>query len=463
MLFGGPVLSANEHDSKRRKGDLKMKVKKLSRGLIIAISLGVILLTQIETVWAKTAKLYVDAATNPGGDGSKDAPFRRITDAVNKAREIWLADSKAKTKIEINVEPGTYVGSYSNTGPDIEVLPIILDIPGLKLEGSTSMLLDDDDLPTGVIEPASLLTAQPPLATGQSLLVIARTSPQLSGLSVEISRFKIDVGNAPTANLGNGILVERVQDFVIRDNYLTGGAFQGIQATASSGKIQGNYITQVGCGACIFAGSTTSPANVTFSGNRSRNNLFGGVLLNGSGISDPAFDRLSAVVDGNDLSDSNANVGQGFGVRVIVVRHDPPNPGDSGNVTATISNNRIHNNRFGFSIDAGFPYRTFGGNPDPRLHKGTLNLSIRDNDVNGNLKAPALISFTRNTATLTPSQLSQWKYLEHSTFEITDSDGDLNGYWFDHPVSDPIDGRLLQNILRINGVEIPNGRFVPFP
>ena len=77
--------------------------------------------------------------------------------------------------------------------------------------------------------------------------------------------------------------------------------------------------------------------------------------------------------------------------------------------------------------------------------------------------APALISFTRNTATLTPSQLPLWKYLEHSTFDITDSDGELNGYWLDHPVFDPIDGRLLQNILRINGVEISNGRYVPFP
>lgn len=407
-------------------------------------------------------KLYVDVAANPGGDGSKQAPFRRITDAVNYVRGFPLGG-----KFEIRVEPGTYVGRYSNTDPSLEDLPIVLDYPNLKLKGSTSMLADENGLPTGEIEPGrnSLLIAQPALATDQSLISITRTSPLLSGQGVEVSKLTLDGGNAPTATLGTGIFVKLVQDFVIRNNYVTGGAFQGIQTTASSGKIQGNYISQVGCGACILAGSTASPANVIFSGNRSNNNFFGGVLLNGAGISDPAFDRLSAVVDGNDLSDSKANpvMSQGFGVRVIVVRNDPPNPGDSGNVTATISNNRIRNNRFGFSIDAGFPYRTFEGNRDSRLHKGTFNLSLHHNEVADNLLAPALISFTRNSATLAPSQFSQWKYLEHSTFDITDSDGELNGYWLDHPVFDPRDGRLLQNILWINGVEIPNGRYVPFP
>jgi hypothetical protein len=440
----------------------KIKMKTMIKPIVWSILVGLLLFTQVETVQAQR-KLYVDVAASPGGDGSKQAPFRRITDAVNYVRGFPLGRG-----FEILVEPGTYVGRYSNTDPSLEDLPIVLDYPSLKLKGSTSMLADENGLPTGEIEPGrkSLLIAQPPLATDQNLISITRTNPLLSGQGVEVSKLTLDVGNAPTAARGTVISVRLVQDFVIRNNYLTGGAFEGIETTASSGKIQGNYITQVGCGACIFAGSTTSPANVIFSGNRSNNNFFGGVLLNGAGISDPAFDRLSAVVAGNDLSDSKANpvVSQGFGVRVIVVRHDPPDQGTSGNVTATISNNRIRNNRFGFSVDAGFPYRTFGGNSDLRLHKGTLNLLLDHNEVADNLMSPALISFTRNSATLAPSQLTtQWKYLEHSTFDITDSDGELNGYWLDHPVFDPIDGRWLQNILRINGVEISNGRYVPFP
>ena len=443
-------------------------MKTIAKTILGGILVGLFLFTSSENVSAKNAKLYVDAAANPGGDGGKHAPFRRITDAVNAARAIWLADTKAKTKIEIHVEPGTYVGSYSNTGPDIEVLPIKLDIPGLNIEGSTSMLMDEDDLPTGSFKSGteSLIKAEPPLAVNQSLLLITPTNSSLTGQGVAVSKFSFNVGNAPTANLGSDIFVERVQDFTISDNYVTGGAFSGIETRAASGKIRGNHITRVGCGTCIVAGSNSSPANVIFSGNRSVNNFFGGVALLGGGITDASTDRLWAVVEGNDLSDSNTNptAGQGFGIRVMVVRHDPPDLGPTGNVTATISNNRISNNKLGVSIDAGFPYRTVMGSADPRLHNGTLNLSLVGNEVVANLMAPALISFTRNTATLTPGQLTtQWKYLERSTFDITDPDGNLNGYWFDHPVTDPVDGRTLQNTLRINGAVIPNGRYVPFP
>lgn len=417
--------------------------------------------SQAESVRASNVELYVDAAANPGGDGSENNPFRRLTDAVAQARLIWQVNTNSK--IEISVKPGTYVGRHSNTDPNIEDLPIRLDVPNLKLKGSTSMLLDDHDLPTGEIESGkeTLLKADPPLAANQSLLIIEPADPVLTVQGLEVSELSFNIGNAPSAVLGIAISVESVQDFTIRNNYVTGG----IRTRASSGKIQGNYITEGGAGTVILAGSASSPASVVFRGNRSVNNFNGGLFLNGSAITDASFDRLSAVVKDNDLSDNNTNpnAGQGFGIRIVAVRHDPPNQGTSGNVTATISRNRISNNKLGFSIDAGFPYRTFEGSPDARLHNGTVNLSLEDNEVVGNLQAPALISFTRNSATLIPSQLSQWKYLERSTFDITDPDGNLNGYWFDHPVSDPLDGRTLQNTLSINGVEIPNGRSVPFP
>ena len=41
---------------------------------------------------------------------------------------------------------------------------------------------------------------------------------------------------------------------------------------------------------------------------------------------------------------------------------------------------------------------------------------------------------------------------------ISDPNGDLNGYWFDHPAVDPIDGRFLNNVLTVNGLTISNGR-----
>ncbi len=53
------------------------------------------------------------------------------------------------------------------------------------------------------------------------------------------------------------------------------------------------------------------------------------------------------------------------------------------------------------------------------------------------------------------------KYLQSSVFDITYGKGELDGFWFDHPEDEPIDGRRLGNVLRINGDEIPNGRFIP--
>lgn len=442
-------------------------LKTTVRTFAYCIIAGLVLFSQAERVSAKNAKLYVDAAAYAGGDGSKDAPFRRITDAVNMGRLIWLAETK--TKVQIQVESGIYVGSYSNTGPDIEVLPIILDIPGLKLEGSTAMFEDDDDLPTGVFKPGknSQLIAQPALAANQVWFIVAATNPVLTGQGVEVSNLSIEVGNTTTPSTGAGISVRLVQDFRIRDNYVT-GAFTGIEARGSSGEIRGNYVTLVGCGVCLNAGNATSPADVVVRGNRSVNTMFGGVLLNGgSTFSGEVFDSLSAVIKDNDLSYSSANSTQGTGIRILLLRHDPPSQATSGLITATISGNRISHNSFGFSIAGGLIYRTFAGIPDPRLFNGTLNLTFEDNEVVDNLLAPAIISFTQIPATLFPSQLNtgptQFKYLEHSTFNITDAEGDLVGSWIDHPASDPIDGRILQNILRINGVDTPNLRYVPFP
>jgi hypothetical protein len=287
---------------------------------------------------------------------------------------------------------------------------------------------------------------------------------------VKLSKLSFNVGYAlatPLPPESSAVLIEEGEDFTVRGNYVTGGTFVGIYTVASTGKIEGNYITQVGCGTCLGPGSFSSPAAVVFRGNRSVNNFFGGVLLLGGGTSNADYDALSAVVEGNDLSDNNTNptAGQGFGVRVMVVRHDlPADRGTSGNVTAAISNNRITNNKIGVLVDAGFPYRTFDGRTDRRLHSGTLSLSLTGNEVVANRMAPALISFTRSTAALTPAQLTtSWKYLERSTFDITDIDDNLAGYRLDHPPTDCIDGRTLGNVLRINGGLVPNQTFVRCP
>lgn len=422
--------------------------------------------------------LFVDAAAPLGGDGSREHPFVRITDAVVRARALRQEDVKdndqerrredgddQEKRIVIHVLPGTYVGSYTNTGPKIEPLPIHVDVSDLQLIGSTSMASDEDGLPTGVIEPGSntLLRADPPLVGAEALLLVGPTTDQVVLERITVAKLSLDSSNG-----GDALDVDRVQDFTIRDTFFTGGF--GTYTLRSSGQVLGNYATQTGEGIRIGPGNPSSPARVLVSGNRSVNSRNGGLLLLGSSNSGdgPSGTSLSAVVCGNDLSDNRAsNQVQGFGLRFFVIGGPSLT---SGSITATIRNNRIRNNNFGVVIDAGFPYRAQNSIPNPRQYTGTYHLTFEDNDIGGNKRTPALITFTRSTASLEPSQLDGpcgtafgcFKYLQDSIFDITYTTGELDGFWFDHPAIEPIDGRILENVLRINGDEIPNGRFIPF-
>jgi hypothetical protein len=49
---------------------------------------------------------------------------------------------------------------------------------------------------------------------------------------------------------------------------------------------------------------------------------------------------------------------------------------------------------------------------------------------------------------------TSYKYLQSATYDVRYNDGSLDGYWLDHPVIDPIDRRILNNHLIVNGLEI---------
>src|SRR5215470_12353427 len=93
---------------------------------------------------ARHAHLYIDASATENGDGSRDHPFWRITDGVVAARSI--RQHQHHHDITLHVLPGTYVGSYDPDhlakNPRLELLPIILNVSNLSLEGGTE--LDED-------------------------------------------------------------------------------------------------------------------------------------------------------------------------------------------------------------------------------------------------------------------------------------------------------------------------------
>jgi hypothetical protein len=55
-----------------------------------------------------------------------------------------------------------------------------------------------------------------------------------------------------------------------------------------------------------------------------------------------------------------------------------------------------------------------------------------------------------------------WEYLENSTFDLHHG-GELDDPLIDHPEIDPGDGRVLNNVLRINDEVIPHQTFVVVP
>jgi len=369
-------------------------------------------------------------------------------------------------RLSSGLPPNETIVIHVASGQYVETWPLILDVPNLSLEGETSLTTDGNGLPTGFVDSsATKLVAKPALVSLETILLMGPTSSDLTGNGVTVQGLVLDAGNSGLADNGRDITLDRVSDFSIRQNVLTGSAALALDARASSGVIEENFITGATCGSCISAGNQQTPANYLFLRNRSVNNVGAAVLVGGSsydGVEDTrllpvapgtTFDQITAVINGNDLSNNNQDPNFSAGIRFFAINLGIPTAQNTGNVTATVINNTVMGNSFGVTIDAGFPYRA-----DQRLWNASFSVAFSGNVISGSKRSPALITFTRNEATIFPKMLKAYKYLQDSTFTLSDSGGNLNGYWFDHPATDPTDGRLLNNTLIVNGVTVPNGR-----
>ncbi len=392
--------------------------------------------------------IHVDDDAQAGGDGSGKRPFVNLTEAIAAART-------RPNPVVILVQPGDYPQATSLT----------IDIP-LELRGSTTQVTSlDDPWPSGDVDPdtetrvyaTSALGSQPLVRVGRVDGVVIR--------DVSISGFAFE---ATTSNRSVEVLLTRVQGFRVFDNVFRAPGFFAFQSVASSGNFTGNHMSGVATGAIFNGGYPESPSSIVATGNRAVSNSLGGILLNGASINIPELgDQLQAIVRGNDLSGNVGN--QGFGLRIFIQRRDAGAPGDtqsSAHVQARVQDNRIVGNRFGVVVDAGFPYRSVAGVCDPRVFSGSIMLELLGNTVSGNQDRSGLITFTRSTAALTQSTLSQWQYLHGSTFTVSDPDGTLGVAAIDHPAVDPFLGPCpgdatqepLENVLIYNGVVQPNGR-----
>ena len=422
---------------------------------------GLFMHTRVWTLWIAFAVLafpicmaaddvviHVDDDAAPGGDGSGRSPYKNLPEAVAAARA-------ASGEVLIKVKPGAYALSET----------LVID-RSLQLRGSTKQVDSDDAWPSGESTAgteARVYSINPSLA---QLIVVGR--PDASVLENVTIRGFVIVGPAP--GIGVSVRVNRTQGFWIADNVFRGPAGFAFQSTASSGRVTGNHFSGVGTGAVFTGGYPESPSNVVATGNRSVRNNLGGMVLNGASVDIPELgDLLNAVVRDNDLSDNTANASQSFGLRMFIIRRDLGLAGDeqsSANVQALVQSNRIHGNRFGVVLDAGFPYRSVDGECDSRVYSGTIDLQMLGNAVTGSLVTPALVTTTRSVASLNVSQLPQFQYLHGATFAILDQDESLAGAHIDHPAADPYLGPCpgdstnepLGNVVTYNGVVLANGK-----
>lgn len=394
--------------------------------------------------------LRVDASGPPNGDGSARAPFQTLDEAVTHANEVGGAT--------ILVAAGVYPVAST----------IRIEVP-LFIKGANVMGIDADGLPTGTVTSAETRIVATPTLGSSAMLIVGRTD---AGVLHDVTIANLTFEGLASTTLELDLL--KTQDFTVRGSIFRGpAAGPAISMSGSSGQVHGNYISGVGCGLCIGGGNAASPAAVDVRGNRIVGNRNGSVLINGSGTDIDEFaDHVEATVVGNDLSDNTSAAGTGFGVRLMIILRDLTslvNTQSTGHIRAVIRGNRLVDNDIGVLLDAGFPFRQVGPVCDPRTYSGTIDLRLQDNTVAGSRRTPALATFTRSSAALTSTQAARWQYLHNSEFTISDRDGTLAGFWYDHPTNDPfigpcpndMTGEPLDNHLFYNGVEVATGRNYP--
>jgi hypothetical protein len=385
--------------------------------------------------------IYVDVDAAPGGDGSERHPYDNLPDALAAARTISGA-------VVIEVAPGDYVIDSS----------LVIDRSSLGLRGSSVLIKDNQGWPTGAVAPGTstrilgseLLGPEPLVAVGRADGVVVE--------EIGIRGFVF-----VPAEGGIGVWLTRAQGYSVRGNVFGAPAYLGLESTASSGRVESNHFSGVVSGAILEGGYAASPSVVSFRGNRSVQNFTGGVLLTATSFGIENGDELEADVRDNDLSD-NAGAAFSFGFRMFLF--GPDTPLSVAHVHARLQGNRLIGNSIGMVIDAGFPYRGADRACDERVFSGSIDLKLKDNMLTDSLLTPALVTFTRRDAALAPETLSEWQYLHRAAFRLSDSQHTLTDAWIDHPARDPFVGTCpgdaahesLGNILRYNGVVLPNGR-----
>jgi len=449
---------------------------------------------------AHARSIFVDKASpTPSPDGSAAKPFRTITQALILARGILLGSpgNSSSETINVHVAAGTYDGKFGpSDDPALETLPLLLNVPRLKLQGALRFNS------TGQIVPGTetILRSTTRQLEKQHMVVVTRTNSTISfpnptfewaGDAVTISGFFFEGvakdGSTPTpANAPGSALVsiDGVSGFLVSGSVFTHAGSFGITTRLASASIANNhFIANSGVGINVTAGSKKFPATVEIVGNHVRDNGVGGIGLQGAAQTEndradlfasqnfqrvplPEFynrtnrpqevpDQLDASVKGNDVSGSGR-----FGIHVNGYIRDfytlrPIEAALTANVRAQLVGNAFRSNgNYGIVVTAGQIKL-----PNAQTHTVNLDVSFDSTTLEANGTGPALFGFWRfaTSADLGEESNLTFKLAHDSTIRIC---GDVTQFSFDNRAVDPTDNTATNNALTVNTLPL-TGLCVP--
>ncbi len=434
-----------------------------------------VVLAMVLAAPVRAEDLYVNVSSPPHGSGTINSPYARITDAVVRAR----ADRQnrlipASETIVIHVAPGAYVGQFApSTNTNEEILPIVLNVPNLVLQGSTILTADSAGVPTGVAENGhqSIISSKDDSSNFlTALLIIVRTTDSSAGDAVTVAGFTF-TGNASC----QGIIADHVSHFSIAGNIIS-GAYANVYSRAASGTIAGNLLLSADTIGYIGEGGTGRfPSTVSVTRNRiSDNGEIGAVGvtypsdmavdLGGTGLT-----ALSFQFGGNDPDMPNGFVlavrgnhvcRSPMGIRLFVAPLIPNAQSirDAGTPTllAIISGNSIHNSdQYGLVVD--------GGDAPPGFapYSGTVLLFLAGNSISGSGIQPGLFTFYNYFDTIEETHENDG-HLQRAVYRILDLDGELTGFDYYNPILDRATGTPNNDTLFVNGSRNITGRKLSF-
>ncbi len=126
-----------------------------------------------------------------------------------------------------------------------------------------------------------------------------------------------------------------------------------------------------------------------------------------------------------------------------------------GTLSVAVRGNRLNRNaNYGLIVDPGSSDRS-----TPRELTGMFQGAFEQNALIGNGRNTAMFAFTNSLGIR-----GNFKYMQHSTYQVADLDGGLEGFDYDHPLNDPFDGSpVVGNVIIYNGTLQPNGIQITTP